>query len=156
MDYKKLSKKCIPGWLMIALLVLSYLGFMDAFYLTVKHFTGSALQCSVFDGCDAVTSSKYAEILGIPLALLGALYYLGIFFGAILLHTTKNRTIAILLSFATILGFLTSIVLVYLQAIVLEQYCEYCMLSALSSTLIFILGMILFRKIKKAHKPEEE
>ncbi|OHA32010.1 MAG: hypothetical protein A2928_00260 [Candidatus Taylorbacteria bacterium RIFCSPLOWO2_01_FULL_45_15b] len=46
-------------------------------------------------------------------------------------------------------GFLVSLLLLYVQAFVLHAYCLYCLLSAGTSTLLFILGMAILRQIKK-------
>lgn len=57
-------------WLQVLLLALSFLGFIDATYLTVVHYTGANLPCRIFDGCDTVTTSPYS-MLGPVTAELG-------------------------------------------------------------------------------------
>ncbi len=43
-------------------------GLADSIYLTIKHFTGEKVPCSIVEGCEQVLTSSYAEIFGIPLA----------------------------------------------------------------------------------------
>lgn len=58
--------------------VLSLLGIADATYLTVAHYTQTiTLACPTtsFINCAKVTSSSYAEILGVPVALIGLIFF---------------------------------------------------------------------------------
>lgn len=67
-----------PGWTRGAALVLSVLGLLDAAYLTYEHYTGStSLVCSETAqvNCTKVTTSQWSEIFGIPVALLGLLFF---------------------------------------------------------------------------------
>ncbi len=55
--------------------VVALIGVADAVYLTVHHYTGEKVPCSVVAGCEQVLTSSYAEIAGVPLAAFGALAY---------------------------------------------------------------------------------
>ena len=55
--------------------LFSFLGLLDAAYLTFEHFLGRIPACNIA-GCESVLTSRWATIGGIPLALLGAFYYL--------------------------------------------------------------------------------
>ena len=66
-------------FLYFTFLPVSFLGFIDASYLTIKHFVGTPLPCSVLKVCEEVTTSQYSVIGGVPVAMLGAIYYLAIF-----------------------------------------------------------------------------
>ena len=68
----------------VAAAVFALVGVADAVYLTVKHFTGEKVPCSVVEGCEQVLTSSYAEIAGVPLAAFGALAYFTAFSLAIL------------------------------------------------------------------------
>ncbi len=141
------SKK-IPKWLMYGFVVVSFLGLMDATYLTVEHFTGESLGCFIFSGCDIVTSSEWSVIMGIPLALMGAMFYFGMLMLSLLYIDIKKTFILYLLPLGGLTGFLVSCLLVYSQLFVIEAICTYCMISATTSTLLFILGIILLRKLR--------
>ncbi|CAN5867982.1 hypothetical protein BH18ACT11_BH18ACT11_25030 [soil metagenome] len=59
--------------------VLAALGFMISAYLTWTHFAGLAPICTAGgEGCETVQSSRYATILGVPVALLGLISYGGL------------------------------------------------------------------------------
>lgn len=131
-----------PLWLILGLLLFSILGFVDAGYLAVNHLRGDLPVCSVQVGCEEVANSKYSEIGEIPLALLGVLYYLFIFIITLVYFDTGSKLVKKYLPYATIIGFLVSLYLVYLQLFVIGAICIYCMGSALTSTIIFILGML--------------
>jgi uncharacterized membrane protein len=132
------------GWLTISLI-----GFVDATYLTIQHYRGASLDCYVLRDCEEVTTSEYATIGLIPIALVGALYYLSIILlSAAYLDTKRNRLLTII-SLLTTFGFLVSLILVYLQIFVIRALCSYCFLSALASTALFTLAMISVRTSRK-------
>ena len=53
--------------------VVALCGLADAIYLTIHHYTGTKVPCSIIEGCEQVLSSQYAEIYGVPLAIFGAI-----------------------------------------------------------------------------------
>ena len=140
MDQKKEFK--IFDWIF---LILSFIGFLDATYLTVKHYLGEPLNCSLLEGCEQVTTSQYATIFNVPVALGGALYYLFIFVFSIVYFDTKNNRLLSLIPPITIIGLLASGWFIYLQLFVIKAICLYCVLSAASSTTLFILGMFILK-----------
>ena len=134
------------AWFMMA---VSFLGFIDASYLTAKHYMGTALTCALFEGCDVVTTSKYSEVLGVPVSLVGSVYYLSVFiFVAYYLDSQKLRSLA-LAAYASMAGFAASLGFIYIQVFVLKALCIYCLFSALTSTLLFIAGVSMLMRSKK-------
>lgn len=129
-------------------LVLGLLGFLDASYLTANHYLGTALRCYILAGCDIVTTSKYSMILGIPVSLLGAIYYLLVFVLSIAYLDTKKKNLLVYIFYSSCLGFLMSLVFVFIQIFIIKALCLYCMLSALNSTLLFLLGLLFSKKNK--------
>jgi uncharacterized membrane protein len=119
--------------------LLALFGFADAFYLSLMHIQGGDIGCSVITGCDAVLTSEYAYLFGIPLAYLGVLYYLSVLFGSALYYQTEKRLF--LKAIATVVGggFLFTLWLIYLQAAVINAFCQFCLISALLTTLMGIL-----------------
>jgi uncharacterized membrane protein len=67
----------VGRWRPIAAFALSLIGFGISLYLTIDHFKGVAPYCSSkgFVDCLLVTTSKYSYIVGIPVSLLGLLFY---------------------------------------------------------------------------------
>lgn len=133
----------VAGWLSF-----SIIGFLDAAYLTIQHYRGNWLECGPVFGCDAVVNSRFAVIGGIPLALLGALYYLSILLLTVAYCDRKNHRVLAVVSKLTTIGFLASLILLYLQAVEIRSFCLYCLISALSSTGLFVLTMMYRYRLK--------
>jgi uncharacterized membrane protein len=140
----------IPYWIVYGLVVVSFIGFLDALYLTAEHYRGVAVVCSFFEGCGAVTSSKYAVLFGFPISLYGVFFYLAVFYLSILYLDRKLALIFRILPYLTGLAFVASVTLIYLQVFVLNAICFYCLLSALSSTALFILSLFASKYLKGA------
>lgn len=127
------------------LAVFALIGFSDATFLTLEHYRGTVPPCIGVTGCAIVTTSSYSAIFGIPVALLGALYYLAILLGTILYLDTRNTKIIRLTTLATPLGFLFALWFLYVQAFILNAFCTWCLLSTTTSTLLFVTGILVER-----------
>jgi uncharacterized membrane protein len=134
--------------------VVALVGFADATYLSVEHFMGVIPPCSITGGCEKVLTGPYAVVLGIPVALAGSIYYLLIAIGSLLFleskHISKlekhNSEILRLSLFLTIPGFLASLWFTMAQIFIIHSYCAYCLGSAIITTVLFILTLVVFRK----------
>lgn len=135
-----------PKWIVWGFAALSFIGFLDVAYLATKHYLGTALNCPFFGNCEQVTASQYAVIGGVPVALLGAIYYLIVFILAIAHLDSENKKILHFIAYFTILGFLASLWFLYLQLFVIGAICLYCVLSAITSTVLFTLGLVVIKK----------
>lgn len=133
----------------LAFIAFSLVGFLDAIYLTAKHYSGGSIVCSLTNGCTDVLTSQYSILLNLPTALWGAIYYLIILLAALLYLNNKNKYANYILNYFTIIGFLMSIWLVYLQFWIIKAICPYCMVSAVTSTILFILSFYLLFKHKQ-------
>lgn len=74
----KVPARTTPGWLPATTLTLSVLGLAAAAYLTFEHFTSSTTLACPETGvvnCAKVTTSSYATVLGIPVAVLGLVFF---------------------------------------------------------------------------------
>ena len=130
---------------------LSLAGFLDSVYLTATHYSGS-IKCTL-SGCTDVLTSSYASFWGIPVALFGAIYYFIILLAA-LLYIDRQAKISILaISILPIFGFIFTLWLLYLQIFVLKALCQYCLLSALISIILFILSLAIIKKNKSSESP---
>ena len=127
--------------LYIAMALVALAGLADATYLTVQHVTGQSVRCTVISGCSEVLSSPYSSFNGIPLALIGAAAYFAVFSLATLAafgYPLVGKLLPILVG----LMFLTTLWLIYLQAIVIGHFCQFCLLSAAVTTIL--TGLVLF------------
>jgi uncharacterized membrane protein len=126
--------------------LLSLVGLADALYLTIEHVTGHSVRCTILAGCSAVLSSPYAVVAGIPLAAIGAAAYFSVFSLATL-AAFGYRSAGKILMVLVILMFLVSLWLIYLQAFVIREFCQYCLLSALITTALLIIALIPRRRL---------
>ena len=111
----------------IVLLVLAVLGLLISAYLTWTHFAGLAPICTGGgEGCETVQSSRYAVLLGVPVALLGLIAYSGLIISAALWGQA-----GIYLGFLiSLVGTLFSAYLTYLEIFVIGALCQWCLASA--------------------------
>jgi uncharacterized membrane protein len=98
-------------------------GVSVAGYLTWAHFADSSVLCVAGGGCETVQESEYAEIAGIPVAILGLGSYLTIL-ALVAWDSVGARLAAASLA---VLGFLFSMYLLVLQLFVIEAVCIWCM-----------------------------
>jgi len=126
--------------------VLALLGLVDAIYLTIEHVTGQSVRCTIVAGCSEVLSSSYAVVAGIPLAMIGAAAYFSVFSLATL-AAFGYRVAGTLLTPLIVAMFLVSLWLIYLQAFVIRAFCQFCLLSAAITLLLFVV-VLMARRIK--------
>jgi uncharacterized membrane protein len=145
---QKFSKfKEIPTVFPVILIVIALLGFMDAGYLTVEHYMNTIPPCAV-GNCEVVLTSEYSTLYGIPLALLGALYYLSILVLLVAYIDTKKHIVLSLAMSLSCIGLLVSLWLLYLQGFVLNAFCQYCVVSATTSILLFAISLYTYIKYR--------
>jgi len=115
------------SWLRLVLLALAVLGGLISAYLTWTHFAGLTPVCTGSgEGCQTVQSSRYASLLGIPVALLGLIAY-----GGLIFSTALWRETGIYLGFLiSLVGTLFSAYLTYLEIFVIGALCQWCLASA--------------------------
>jgi uncharacterized membrane protein len=98
-------------------------GLLLAGYLTRAHYGDSSVACPIGGGCETVQESEYAEIAGIPVAVLGLVAYAGV-----LVLLVWDSPVARLAAAALALtGMLFSGYLLVVQAFVLEAFCIWCL-----------------------------
>ncbi len=125
--------------------VVALIGVADAVFLTVHHYTGEKVPCSIVEGCEQVLTSSYAEIAGMPLAAFGALAYFTAFSLSIL-AAFGNRAMWKIFGVQVVLMAIFTAWLVYLQAFVIEAFCQFCLVSAaitFSLLAIFLISKFL-------------
>jgi len=128
------------------ILLLALVGLADSAYLSIKEVSDTAVTCGLtLSSCNDVLNSPYAKLFGvIPVAYTGLAFYAGMSVIALLILINRQRLWLPLLGMGALAGFIMSIYFVYIQLGILYTICPYCMLSAINSTLIFILTSILY------------
>ena len=127
--------------LYIAAALLSLLGLADALYLTIEHVTGQSVKCTIISGCSEVLSSPYAVVGGFPLAAIGAAAYFTVFSLATL-AAFGYRAAGTLLTPLISAMFFVSLWLIYLQAFVIREFCQYCLFSAAITTALLVVVVV--------------
>lgn len=121
-----------------AIVAVSLVGAAISAYLVYVHYAGVEPICAASGGCEKVQSSKYAELAGIPVALLGLLGYLAIL-AATLVPGELARMVA---SSLAIVGLGFSIYLTYLELFEINAICQWCVASAIAMTALAVLTVI--------------
>ncbi|MCL5435303.1 MAG: vitamin K epoxide reductase family protein [Patescibacteria group bacterium] len=132
--------------LSIACLILAFIGLLDATYLTILHYKNAFPPCTVTSGCETVLTSQYSIILGVPISLLGSLFYLLVMFFALAVFLDKRKVFAHGLFLTALSGLFVSAVLFFVQFFEIKSFCQYCLLSELISLAIFIACSLLYSK----------
>ncbi len=129
----------------VSLFALSLLGLFDAVYLWWVYTSPSHPMLCLGRGCDVVRVSSYASLWGQPLPAYGAAMYAALAL-AILAQAVFPARLERSLRFAVAgisgFGFLASLYLTGIEGFVLHAWCAWCVVSALSVTLIFALSLL--------------
>ena len=122
--------------LRIASFAVALAGLGIAGYLTAVHYAGGTPVCAIAHGCAVVQQSDYAELAGVPVALLGAAGYVAIL-ACLAIDGEGARTAAAFLSLAGagFSGWLT-----YVEIAELEAICIWCVGSAVCMVLLAALS----------------
>lgn len=129
-------------------LIVAFLGFIDSTYLTILHYKNIIPPCTVTSGCETVLTSKYSMIGPIPVSLTGTLFYLAVIAVCLLILTNPKKLLLNAFYGLSAVGFVVSLVLIYIQAALLHAFCQYCLLSEITSTGLLILAFLEYRRKK--------
>ncbi len=128
-----------------AFIFTAMLGWVASIILTAIHFwvipiipSGAELR-----GPMLVITSSWAYVGPVPLAAIGAVYYVVMIALGALWLSTKSETIERILLPVTAFGFAASMGFVYLQLFVIEAICPFCMVSAAATTILFGIELLV-------------
>jgi uncharacterized membrane protein len=131
-----------PRGLRAVLAGLALAGFLISVYLTWTHLNGAVPVCvGGSGGCETVQTSRYSEILGIPVAALGLFAYASMLLCAVL----RGEKAAVSGAFVALVGVLFSAYLSYLEFFVLRAICQWCVASAVLVVNYLVLGILRLR-----------
>lgn len=142
-----------PTWIARSGTVISLIGIAVAAYLTYAHFTSPTVLACPETGiinCVKVTSSSYSLLFGMPVAVLGLLFFVVM----LLLHLPAAwRSTSQPLQFirlAMVVGGMGMVFwLLYAELFKLNAICLYCSATHILTFLLFgitVLGMALGKK----------
>ena len=134
--------------MLVALVALA--GVFVALYLTLYKlgYIGT-LACAV-GSCDTVQPSTWATFLGFPGGGWGVAYYAFVLTLAIVGLTGRfadSRRLSEILVGVTAFGMLFSFWLTYLELFVIHAICQWCVISAILATILFVLSWLDLREV---------
>jgi uncharacterized membrane protein len=117
-----------------AIAVLALIGLAISAYLTWVHYAGIEPVCSSISDCERVQNSSYAELVGIPVAVIGVVGYAAIF-----ASLWARVEVTALLSYLAVAfsGYLT-----WAEVFRIDAICQWCVTSAIVSLVIAVLATV--------------
>jgi uncharacterized membrane protein len=130
-------------WVNKVLIALSVIGVLDSIYMTIYKLTNNNSMCLGSGDCSTVNASRYAEVNGIPVALIGVVGYLAIL--AVLVLEGRGGGFfkengSLLVFGLSLTGFLFTVWLIYVEIALIKAICPFCLVSQITMTLIFLLS----------------
>lgn len=135
----------------IAIFVLALCGFFIARHIRVHKKKDVPLVCPIRFDCHSVVHSDYSKFLGMPLELLGMIYYgvLSTCYFLLIFHIGSLPSgIVGFLAIASIVAFLFSLYLIMVQIFILKKGCSWCFVSAGICILIFMLTIYAYNVLE--------
>jgi uncharacterized membrane protein len=136
----------LSPWVWRVALALCLIGLADATYLTIAHYSSAVTLICADHGvvnCAKVTSSPQSVIVGIPVALLGLLYFVGI---TPLMLPVAWRSVAAWVRWlrlaAVVAGVGMVAYLIYTELFTLKAICLYCTGVHVVTVLLFLTVMV--------------
>ncbi len=131
-------------WLRIVSITLTIIGLLITIYLVWAHVSNTETVCpqTATFNCDLVQNSVYSKIGPLPIVYLGLAGYIAIL-AALLLETRIPILVSRgkLIVFAmTLFGILFSGYLTAIEAFVLHSWCVWCVGSAITMTVLFVVS----------------
>ncbi len=127
---------------------LALAGIFVALYLLLyKIGIVGNLSCSI-GSCETVNTSKWAVLLGAPVAAWGVVFYVVIF--SLAVASLQDRyadsfAMSKLLVLVSGIGVVFSAWLTFLELFVIHAICQWCVISAIIVTLIFVVSVLDLR-----------
>ena len=122
--------------------ILAAAGAAIAGYLTYARFTHTQVACAT-GGCEIVQRSDYAELVGIPVALLGLLAYVAVL-ALVAWDSELARTLAAAIALSAV-GFVAY--LIALQAFVIDAWCVWCLVNDL--VIVPLLAVLTVWRVRR-------
>ena len=125
-------------------IALAIIGLLVSIYMTIYKVTSNEAMCIGSSGCSEVNASRYSEINGVPVAVLGVVGYATIL--ALLFLDTRlsffQENGSLVFFGVSLMGFLFTLYLIYLEIALIKAYCPFCLASQAVMIVIFIISVI--------------
>ena len=126
--------------LRIAVGGLAALGVAVAAYLAYTRYTETAIACTT-GGCEVVQRSEYAELIGIPVVVLGLAAYVFLLSTAFVTLELARLTGAVV----AVSGALFAAYLLVAQLFVIDAICQWCVASDVVIALLAVTCVLRLR-----------
>lgn len=126
--------------------IISLAGYILARYIHKKKTEKRPLMCPMKTRCEEVVTSDYSKLFGVPLEVFGMWYYgtLAIAYGFFsVFPQTHLPLVSFFLVVGSLVAFVVSVYLIFVQAFALRAWCTWCLMSAFLSTFIFALSLLV-------------
>jgi uncharacterized membrane protein len=127
----------------IAVFIFGLLGLWVAWYVYHKKRKQQPLVCPIRFDCNSVINSDYSKFFGIPVEILGIVYYSVIAVSYLLLiffPVVWPSFFVVGLVGVSLIAFAFSLYLIWVQIFALRKGCSWCFFSAFLCTLIFVFS----------------
>ncbi len=133
--------------LLLAQLLLLAAGMVSG-WLAYQTLTAE-LGCQAGGDCSAVTTSLWAQVLGVPIALVGGMLYLALLL-LLWCRPLQNARVGQLAATACLLILGSALWFMALQAVIIRSFCPYCcLIHGLAGTAaVLILWTLLTRSLQ--------
>lgn len=144
-------------FLSLVLVIFTFLGILDASYITYEKLNGVVPPCTSYFKCGDVLNSAWSSIGPIPLSVLGVLFYSLFFVMSLLFYFGKKEIgvggfsmrIETFLALQGIFGAGFSLYLLFIMGVILKAWCLYCLLSAMTCIILFVVSSTVYLLAKK-------
>jgi len=145
MKKRKVGRNNSQSKILRVFMLLSIAGIIISLYLVKNHYepvtAGSFCDVSEVVSCSLVNTSVYSELFNVPIALFGALWFVGLF-----LFSWKWKPVYNTIIFAwSIIGIL-SVVYLVIAEIILQAICPLCTVIHVFIIIILALAIKMYRQ----------
>jgi len=127
--------------LRLAIAALALAGAAVAAYLTYARYSGTQIVCAT-GGCETVQRSRYTELAGIPVAVLGIVLYLSLVATA----AARGPIAAAGGALLALGGALFGGYLLIVQMVVIDAVCQWCVASDLLVAAVAVLAVLRLQR----------
>jgi uncharacterized membrane protein len=124
--------------------LVALIGVFLSLYLTMFKLGYIGTLACGSGSCETVQLSKWGDFLGVPVAAWGVGYYaivLGLAFAGVQVRYESSARLTNWLVYVTGAGLLFSLWLTYLELFVIHALCRWCLGSAATTFVLFVLAL---------------
>jgi uncharacterized membrane protein len=147
----------VARWVVPATLAITAAGVAVSAYLTVAHFSSpELLVCSESStvNCAAVTTSAQSKFLGIPVAVLGLVWFVGMFVLCLpRAWNTTWRPVHLARGLGALGGMGFVLWLLYAELVILRVICLWCTVAHVLAFALFVIVAVTWPDVSA---PEDE